>query len=324
MAEPKPRIGIIGSGAIGGFYGGMLARAGFEVHFLLRSEYAAVKAQGLLINSRDLGELRLEKVHAYQRVEEMPACDWLLVGAKSTSKAAIAPLLVQAAAPGAKILLLQNGLGVEDLVRPFLPASLHLLGGLCFIGVQRKEPGVIEHLGYGEVRLGYHSGPAADATTRQNILEEGSAFFTAAGIKCPIATDLVQARWQKLVWNMAYNGLSVLLDCGTARLTSDPDSRELVRDIMREVMAGAACCGHALPPGLEEQMLATTERLPDYLPSMYLDHAQHRAMELEAIYAAPLAAVRQAGGAMPKIEALHQALRFIESRDRETASARPG
>lgn len=111
MVPRNIHIGIIGSGAIGGFYGLMLARAGFDVHFLLRSEYDLVRTEGLRLDSAVHGQVRHEKVQAYASVGAMPPCDWLLVGAKATSNAELAPLIVQAAAPGAKVLLLQNGLG---------------------------------------------------------------------------------------------------------------------------------------------------------------------------------------------------------------------
>src|SRR3989338_10116665 len=141
----RPRIGIIGTGAIGGFYGLLLARAGFDVHFLLRSEFSAVAEHGLQLNSAVHGALHLKPVQAYREAAEMPPCDWLLVGAKTTSNAQLAPIIARVAAPGAKVLLMQNGLGVEDALRPLLPSALHLLGGLCYICVHRAAAGVIEH-----------------------------------------------------------------------------------------------------------------------------------------------------------------------------------
>lgn len=109
--EPGPRIGIIGTGAIGGFYGLMLARAGFDVHFLLRSEYAAVSERGLQLNSSVHGALSLHPVQAYANAADMPPCDWLLVGTKTTGNVELAPTIAQVAAPDAKVVLLQNGLG---------------------------------------------------------------------------------------------------------------------------------------------------------------------------------------------------------------------
>ena len=238
MDSKQQRIGVIGTGAIGGFYGLMLAHAGHDVHFLLRSEFEAVNRAGLSLNSAVHGFRRLAPVQAYS-AQDMPPCDWLLVGAKTTGN--LAPLIRAAAALGAKVLLLQNGLGVEGLRPPLLPESLHLLGGLCFICVHRGEPGVIEAPGLrrSESRLSFRTGrratPARDrrggcrAVPRVRAGVHGDA-------------DLEQARWQKLVWNIP-NGLSVLLKSSTAPLMANADSRSLIEAIMEEVIGAAGACG---------------------------------------------------------------------------------
>ncbi|MBR7521846.1 putative 2-dehydropantoate 2-reductase [Pseudomonas juntendi] len=303
------RIGIIGSGAIGGFYGLMLAKAGFDVHFLLRSEYPAVCEHGLSLDSAEHGTLQL-KVQAYARAADMPPCDWLLIGAKATSNDHLAPLIVQAAAPGAKVVLLQNGLGVEEQLRPALRSDMHLLGGLCFICVNRQGPGVIRHQALGTVNLGYHSGPASDGGTA--LVSEGTGLFQAAGIDSHAMPNLALARWQKLVWNVPYNGLSVLLGVSTTALMGNAASRELVLALMAEVVQGAAACGHVLPEGYAQHLFQVTERMPDYWPSMYHDHAHKRPLELQAIYAEPLAQARAAGCRLPRMEMLYQALLFID------------
>ncbi|MFT8234198.1 putative 2-dehydropantoate 2-reductase [Pseudomonas guariconensis] len=313
MDTRNPRIGIIGSGAIGGFYGLMLARAGFDVHFLLRSEYRIVHEHGMAVDSAVHGQLHM-KVQAYASAADMPPCDWLLVGAKATSNRELAPLILQAAAPGARVVLLQNGLGVEEQLRPSLRADMHLLGGLCFICVNRQAPGVVCHQALGTVNLGYHSGPAEDRGAA--IVAQGVALFRAAGIDSQAMDDLAQARWQKLVWNMPYNGLSVLLQASTTALMTDPDSRDLVRALMAEVVQGAQACGHDLPNGYAEQLFRLTEKMPDYWPSMYHDHAQRRPLELQAIYAEPLARAQAAGCHLPQLQMLYQTLAFIDRRNR--------
>lgn len=314
MESRSTRIGIIGSGAIGGFYGLMLARAGFEVHFLLRSEYETVREQGLSLQSAVHGQVHMQ-VNAYASAADVPPCDWLLVGAKATSNAELAPLIVQAAAPGARVVLLQNGLGVEDQLRPALRPDMHLLGGLCFICVNREAPGVIRHQALGAVNLGYHSGPAAGAALA--IVEEGAALFHAAGIDSQAMENLDQARWQKLVWNVPYNGLSVLLQASTTPLMADADSRLLIQQLMAEVVQGAQACGQLLAQGYAEHLLRITEQMPDYWPSMYHDHAQQRPLELQAIYAEPLARARAAGCQLPRMEMLYQSLAFIDRRNRQ-------
>jgi len=312
----KPRIGIIGTGAIGGFYGLMLARAGYDVHFLLRSEFSPVSKNGLRLDSQVHGVLTLDNVQAYSSAADMPACDWLLVGAKTTGNNSVAPAIVQAAAPNTKVLMLQNGLAVEDELRALLPDSLHLLGGLCFICVHRTGPGQIAHQAFGAVNIGYHSGPAADAAASLAIVEEGAALFHAAGIESVAMDNLDKARWQKLVWNVPYNGLSVLLNASTTPLMADPDSRELIQGLMAEVVQGAQACGHVLPQGYAEQLFKVTGHMPDYRPSMHHDFIEKRPLELEAIYAKPLAAALAAGCDMPKIRALYHALAFIDRGNR--------
>jgi len=322
MNTSSPRIGIIGTGAIGGYYGVMLARAGFDVHFLLRSEFDAVSANGIRVESAVHGTLQMP-VQAYADVADMPPCDWLLVGAKTTSNAELAPVIAKAAASGCKVVLLQNGLGVEERLRPLLPEHLHLLGGLCFICVNREAPGVLCHQSLGAVNLGYHSGPATDAVARQQVVDAGAELFRAAGIDSQAMSNLAQARWQKLVWNVPYNGLSVVLRASTTPLMADAQSRELIQALMAEVVEGARSCGHELPQGYAEHLFAVTEKMPDYWPSMYHDFAQQRPLELAAIYAEPLAQARAAGCSLPRIEALYQALGFIDRFNRGASPLPP-
>ncbi|MCP1446858.1 2-dehydropantoate 2-reductase [Pseudomonas sp. GGS8] len=311
----RPTIGIIGTGAIGGFYGLMLARAGFDVHFLLRSEFSAVAERGLHLDHASLGPLTLNPVQAYSSAADMPPCDWLLVGAKTTSNADLAPAIIQAAAPDAKVLLLQNGLDVEDSLHELLPDSLHLLGGLCLICVHRSGPGSVTHQALGSVNVGYHSGPAVNEQARMNIVEAGAGLFRAAGIDAQAMPSLHQARWQKLVWNIPYNGLSVLLGASTTPLMADADSRALIQALMAEVVQGAKACGYDMPPGYADYLFMMTEKMPDYWPSMYHDFLHQRPLELNAIYTRPLAAAKAAGCELPRIEALYRSLSFIDRRN---------
>ncbi|MGY2200202.1 putative 2-dehydropantoate 2-reductase [Pseudomonas gingeri] len=308
------RIGIIGTGAIGTFYGVMLARAGFDVHFLLRSEFQQVAAHGLFLDSLIHGRLILNPVQAYVAAQDLPRCDWLLICTKALDDPRLLASLADIAAPGAGILLMQNGLEVEERLRLALPDELHLLGGLCLNCVHRESPGVVVHQAMGGVNIAYHSGPAADEPARRAVVEAAAGLFRRAGLESWVIDDLQQARWQKLVLNIATNGLSVLLDSGTERMMADPDSRALVQGLMEEVAEAASACGYPLPPGFIEQLMYMAARVPDYHPSMYHDYRRRRPMELEAIYARPLAAARQAGCEMPRTQTLLQALSFLESR----------
>jgi len=323
-AKYRPTIGVLGSGAIGGFYGMMLARAGFAVHFLLRGDYETVARNGLHLRSAQYGDVDLNTAHIYRLADQMPKCDWILVSTKTTGNLALAPKIAECAAPGARILVLQNGLDVEDQIRPALPDSMHVVGGVCYICAQRVAPGVIEHQALGAVHLGYHSGPAATTAEKQAILAEGASLFRTAGVEAEVVTDLSTERWRKLLSNVPFNGLSVLLDSELKQLASDQDSSRLALDMMRELMACGEKLGYRLPSEMPQRALTQAASIPDYRPSMYQDYINHRPMELDAIYAAPLAAAAEAGCSMPKVEALYQALRFIDARNNHDGGGHGG
>lgn len=311
MQDTTARIGIIGTGAIGGFYGVMLARGGNDVHFLLRSEYQAVRDTGITIDSMVLGELKAESVNAYQNVADMPPCDWLLVGAKATSNADLAPIIAAAAAPNAKVILLQNGLNNEEDLRPLLPDHIHLIGGLCYVCLFREGPGVVKHQANGLIDLGYHSGPA-DAEQAQAIISEAAQMFIQSGVQARPMANVDAARWQKLVWNAAFNGVHVILNAGTKDLLGNPSSRALVESLMAEVVAAAEACGHDMPPDYPAKLLKATEQMPDYYASMYHDWLHKRPMELDRLYGEALRQASAAGCSMPKTEALLHMLQYIE------------
>ena len=138
--------------------------------------------------------------------------------------------------------------------------------------------------------------------------------LAGAGIAASALDDLALGRWKKLVWNIPYNGLSVVLDAGTDELMADAATRSLVEALMREVVAGAAACGPRIPDAFVQQMLDDTERMIPYATSMKLDYDAGRPLELDAIYGAPLAAAREAGHEMVRVQALYEQLRFLDRR----------
>lgn len=311
MQSAKPRIGVIGTGAIGGFYGVMLARAGHDVHFLLRSEYDAVKERGITVDSMVHGSMTLHPVQAYQRVADMPPCDWLLVGTKATGNADLAPIIAEAAAEGAKVILFQNGLNNEEHLRPLLPDHIHLIGGLCYVCLFREGPGLVKHQANGLIDLGYHSGSASKEESAA-IIAEAAQMFRDSGIEAREMDNIDAARWQKLVWNASFNGVSVLLNAGTESLLKNAASRRLIGDLMEEIVAAANACGHTMPEDYAAKLLKVTRHMPDYYPSMYHDWLHKRPMELDSLYGEALRLGAEAGCSMPRTEALLNMLQFVQ------------
>ena len=162
------RYGIIGTGAIGGYYGAKLARAGQEVHFLLRSDYGYVKEHGLQVDSCD-GSFHLADVNAYEHTEDMPPCDVVLVALKSVNNGKLQTLLPPLLHDHTLVVLIQNGIGVEEDVQKMFP-DVQLAAGLAFICSAKTEPGVVSHQCYGSINLANYS--CRDEALMQTVVDE--------------------------------------------------------------------------------------------------------------------------------------------------------
>lgn len=304
------RYGIIGTGAIGGYYGGRLQQAGYDVHFLTRSDYQALQTQGLRVDSV-FGDFVLPQVQAYDNAADMPPCDVVVVALKATQNHYLAQILPPLLGENTTLVLLQNGLGVEPELAAQFPSTT-ILGGLCFVCAQKVGPGHIRHLDYEAIALAQY-GPHYAPQGITPILEAIATDFAAAGIEIHAKPHLMQSRWEKLVWNIPYNGLSVVLNAQTDQLMANPATRALVEDLMAEVAQGAAACGCEITPAIITKMLAHTEAMTPYLTSMKLDYDRQQPLELEAIVGNPLRFAQSGGAILPKITMLHQQLQFLNT-----------
>ena len=299
------KYAVIGTGAIGGYYGGKLAHSGREVHFLFRSDYDHVKNNGLQVHSVK-GDFLLNPVNAYHSISDMPVCDVVLVGLKTTANHLLPSLLKPVLHENSLVILIQNGLGMEERLAESLP-NTGIAGGLAFICSQKNSPGVISHLDYGQLNLGLLQG-------NREQLGQVCNDFLAAGVEATLAESLGYARWQKLVWNVPFNGMCVVLNSETDTLMEHDSTRELSRDIMAEVVSAAQACGYPLNSELPDKMINMTMSMEPYAPSMKLDFDNKRPLEIEAIYSSPIDSARKAGYEMKKTQMLEQQLKFISSK----------
>ena len=299
----QPRIAVIGGGAISGYYGGRLAEHGHDVHFLLRSDFTQVRDHGLKIFS-PAGDAHLT-VSCASKAEDIGPCDLIIIGVKATANDVLPSLLPPLMHEHTALLLLQNGLGGDEfLAQHFGPERV--LGGLCFVCINRTAPGVIHHLAQGHIGVGEFGGPARPRT--RQIAE----WFKSAKVGCSLEESLAAARWKKLVWNIPFNGLSVAAGgLDTASILSDPGLEKLVRDLMAEVIEGASRLGYPLPDHLAEGMIANTKPMQAYKTSSLLDYEAGREMEIEPIWGEPCRRAQAVGANVPRLEMLYQLLRAI-------------
>lgn len=296
------RYGIIGTGAIGGYYGARLAKSGLEVHFLFHKDYEYVREHGLQVDSCD-GSFHLEHVNAYNQSEDMPKCDVVLVGLKTINNHLLPRLLSPLLHERTVVVLIQNGIGVEADVQKLFPETA-LVAGLAFICSAKTEPGRVNHQCYGSINLGNYS--CKDETLFQAILAD----FVNVGIQAA-AVPYEEARWKKAVWNMPFNGMTVALNTRTDLLLKNPSTRQLIRDLMMEVVGASRSLGiTGVDEAFVEKMIDMTDHMTPYSPSMKLDFDFHRPMEIHYLYTRPIEIARESGFRMHKLEMLEAELRF--------------
>src|SRR5215213_5180355 len=276
------KIGVVGCGALGSYYGAKLCRDGHTVHFLLRSDYAAVRRRGVFIRSPE-GDFHVNPKCA-RTPEEIGVCDVVLIGLKTTGNDQFSKLLPPLAGENTAVVTLQNGLGNEDqLARLFPPQQI--VGGLCFVCLNRIEPGVIQHMDHGRVVLGEFSGWPEPRT------HDIASAIRHSGVPCKVTANLECAHWEKLVWNIPFNGLGVASAAGfdaviTGKLGTNPppgpclttdkllDSGKwetLVRELMHEVIATAHAQGFKVDPPCAETQIERTRSMGAYRASTLID-----------------------------------------------------
>src|SRR5512133_1309170 len=292
------RIAIVGAGALGLYYGALLQHSGEDVHFLLRRDFEAISRSGLKVFSVN-GDFTLPEVQAYRTPQEIGPVDLVLVGLKTFGNDRYGELITPLVGEGTQILTLQNGLGNEDALAGLFGAE-RIIGGVAFLCSNRGEPGEVHHLGAGRIILGEYL--RIDPLRVEGL----AAMFVRAGVDCRATGDLKRARWEKLVWNIPFNGLCALLQQSVDRLLTVPATRQLVREIMLEVIraANAQELSKPIADGYAENMLEFTDNMGVYKPSMQIDREAGQRLEIEAIFRIPLDFGARRGVAMPRVEML--------------------
>jgi 2-dehydropantoate 2-reductase len=291
----KPSILIVGAGAIGSFYGAILKKAGCSVSAVLRSDYNAVRAQGIRITS-PLGDLSYVPDHVYRDgdlPEETP--DFLILCVKVLPGVDRVALVAPWMGEKTRLVLIENGLDIEKELADAYPQN-PLISCLAFIAASRTESGVVEHKAYGKLVMGrYPEG-----------IDEGcralSQLFLDGGIKSDLTERVVSERWRKCLWNTPFNPLSVIANgADTLTMLDTTGGEELVRAMMREVMEVAVAEGYPMDEALIDQNIDNTRKMPAYKNSMALDYLNDRPIEREAVLGNVVALAKRHGIAVPHL-----------------------
>ncbi|MEI4471853.1 ketopantoate reductase family protein [Frigidibacter sp. MR17.24] len=297
------KIAVMGAGAVGCYYGGMLALAGHEVVLIGRPALVAQVAGAGLVFEKG-GETRVIPMAATEGAEGVAGAEIVLFCVKSADTEAAGAAIAAHLAPGAVVMSLQNGISNAErlaavLGRPVVPT-------VVYVASQMGGPGHVVHNGRGELVLG--EGPGA---------AEAAAILSGAGIGCEVSDQAITAMWTKLAVNCALNAVSAATQQGYGRIAAEPGAVAMMRDIVAECRAVAAAEGVTLPADIDAQVERITSAMRDQISSTGQDVALRKPTEIDWINGEVARRADRAGIAAPLNRALTVIVRLIEARYRE-------
>jgi 2-dehydropantoate 2-reductase len=306
------RIAVFGSGGVGGYFGGRLAQAGEDVHFVARGEHlAAIREHGLRVSSVD-GDFLVRPARVTDDPSDLGPVDVVLLGVKAWQVPRAAEALRPLVGERTFVVPLQNGIEApEQLAAVF--GSSRVLGGLCRILAYIESPGHIRHAGVAP----YIAFGELDRSHSARVEALRRAFSRASGVTAEVAPDIGAAMWSKFVFIAAVSGVGALTRAPIGVIRSQPESRRLLEQALEEIYAVAAGNGIALAADTVDQTLAFIDNLPPYTTaSMQRDIIQGRPSELEAQVGAVVRLGERRGIAVPVHRMIYAALLPLERRAR--------
>lgn len=307
------KILVMGTGAVGSFYGGRLAYVGHDVTFVARGENLhALRQNGLTVKSIR-GAFRLASVRATDQPERGGTYDLVLVCVKSYDTEEAARLIRPAVGPDTIALSLQNGVENEELLaREVGPAQV--MGGMVYIGAELVRPGVVTHSAAGHIVFGERDG---QRTPRAERLER---MLRDAGIQAQLSPHITAVLWDKLVWNAALNALTTLTRSTVGEVLAHPLTRALVRHTMLEVIAVAQAQGLDVKESRADEHIAGSEQPPlsTFVTSMSQDLARGKRLEYDALNGAVVRYGERLGVPVPINQTLYGLLARLDPASRAT------
>ena len=300
------KIGLIGPGAVGGYYGGLLALSGQEVHFHFRSSYDSVQQNGLwLIHHGEEGRREpVDGLHAHASTESIGVCDWVIIASKATANSILPDLIRPLVGDHTGLLTLQNGMGNAESLADAFGCDRTILAGLCFTCINRTSPHVIESLLPGYIQFGELAKPLSEGG------REMVQAFQSAGVPVRESESLDEALWRKLCWNIPFNGLAIAGGGITTDLIlADPVLTQRARDLMLEVQAGAQAYKIEIEDSFLDHQFELTEPMGPYKPSSLIDFLDGKPVEIDAIWGEALRRGEAKEVEMPELKKLYQQLR---------------
>lgn len=270
-----PRVAVVGAGAVGGYFGGMLARAGAPVVMIGRPAFVeAVRKNGLFLDTLQFKET--VRVAASTEIKDVRDAEIVLFCVKTTDNAQTARELAPILAPGALVVSMQNGVDNAEQIRA--ASGMDAISSVVYVAAAIPEPGRVKHSGRGDLVIG----------PREPRTEKFAALFERAGVGCRITDNIASELWTKLTWNCALNAVSALGHAKYGQIAANADARKVVETAVYEVLAVAKAAG-VHPPGFEDPQVALSgafkiaTQLADALSSTAQDMIRGKRTEIDSL-----------------------------------------
>jgi len=308
MAAQQMRIAVMGTGAVGGYFGARLAAAGQNVAFIARgSHLEAMRKEGLKVKSAQ-GDLHIRSLFTHDPSEVGPV-DAVLFCVKSYDTENAAAKLAPMVGEKTVILSLQNGVDNPDKIAAHY-GKARTLAGVVYLGALVSNPGTIRHSAGGRIVLGDVDGEASDPAKRVEQILSG------AQIPCAVSAEIRKVMWTKLVWNAPFCALACLGRATVKEIIESESLRKLAAECMEEVREAARSTGIELAPSVVEETFKFSQGLGDFKPSMLQDLEAGKPLECEALNGIVVALLAQKGKRAPINEVTYAVLKFLDHRIR--------
>ncbi|CAB9514367.1 Catalyzes the NADPH-dependent reduction of ketopantoate into pantoic acid (By similarity) [Seminavis robusta] len=331
-----PTVAIVGSGAVGGYYGARLWETGaYSVKFQMRGEnYQASVQNGFNVTSV-LGNIYIppESLQAYESTDEIGPVDWVIVALKSTAVDAIPDLIYPLLQPSTRVLAIMNGMIEDDLLQQLKKRASEddddtnegtiqccgaIYGGMALVCSNRITPGHVDH-SYAGLLSGGVAAYNPDQTNPQENEEAFNQLWEPTSIDTAYEPSLLRGRWKKMVWNLPFNGISVALGGVTVdKIVTDPGLRRLAYTVMDETIAAANAdlVKHGEQDFLGEkekkQMMDLSDAMGPYRTSTMIDFTERNSMEVRYLFRKPVERANKLNVPVPHLETLVTQIEFFQ------------
>jgi 2-dehydropantoate 2-reductase len=300
MSQNK-KILIFGTGAVGGYYGGMLAKAGHDVTFIARGEnYKVLKEKGLTLI---LGEEESRfPIKVYDSSKGLGVFDYIFICTKSYHTEETCKLIKENVGENTAIGSFQNGVENEDIILRYF-GSRNAIGALVFVASKLKEPGVI-------YQFGYNGGFVGElGKSKSERVQYISDVFQKCGVDVKVSEDILADLWNKLVWNTSFNSISVVTGKTVDEILSDSDTLELLKNIMEEVKAVAVAHDIAIREDTVQYNIDRSYYYKGFKTSMLQDFEKGREIELEGLVGVVIRKSKEKNIPVPNTEKVYNAIK---------------